>query len=202
MAHIQNQVPLLPKISWWRPYWESFAISFPDQVGKQAGVWLLAGVAFLGIWVWGWIVGGGLTRNAGALPSGAVVAFYLKTGCPAGWTKFDEAIGRTIIGADPPGWSGARNLDEGGKPLTGRDFGKPAGTETNVVRPEHLPALTLHSEELKLVNLTDQGPAPSLALVRTSANVGTTSVETKILGGGQSLNNMPPYFPLMYCKNG
>src|SRR5215467_16274322 len=49
---------------------------------------------------------------------GAVVAFSKTDGCPMGWNLFDTAIGRTIVGATPPGWRGGLALDQNGIPLT------------------------------------------------------------------------------------
>jgi hypothetical protein len=79
--------------------WASFLKTFPDVAGKQLGLWILALIGFLGIWIWGWIVGGGLTRIVGAIPSGAVIAFAKECPKDLGWSKFAEGTGRFIVGA-------------------------------------------------------------------------------------------------------
>jgi hypothetical protein len=198
----QHVFPVPPKLPWWRPYWDSFTDQLPKVFGKQMALGLV-GVFVLALgWLWGWIAGGGLTRAAGAIPAGAVVAFDLKTGCPAGWKDLDEAVGRMVVGADPPDWSGARNLDENGKPLTARQFRVAGGTESKALDPKNLPAMTLQSEDLKLVDVSDSGNASVTAIVRTLNNVGKTNIQSQLPGSDQPIDKMPPYIPLMYCKYG
>ncbi|QDG74422.1 hypothetical protein [Labrenzia sp. PHM005] len=134
------------------------------------------------------------------LLAGAVVAFDRseKNGgaCPAGWSLFESAGGRMIVGAGTN-----TNKDQNGIPLTDYpsfkdDSTKSIGGEERVTLsvsqiPEHTHAFTFSDgtnspehvdkshNEFGLKNATEQtGPA----------------------GEGQSHNNMPPFIALYFCK--
>lgn len=46
------------------------------------------------------------------LPSGAIVAFAVSSGCPDGWSQYDEVAGRFIVGAggSKNGWTRAKAI--------------------------------------------------------------------------------------------
>jgi hypothetical protein len=170
-----------------------FRETFPEVAAKQAAAWLLALISFAGIWLWGWIVGGGLTRIVGAVPSGAVVAFSTPCRADQGWKEYGQAAGRFVIGA---------NLDQRNGLKNRLPTDPPGGHETITLTTSQLPSLTVHSEPLKLVNLTDTGNSVTKAIVRTPANVGQTTIESTSDPGvqQQTIDNMPPYVALYYCE--
>ena len=73
-----------------------------------------------------------LESAATDIPAGAVIAFASE--CPVGWTRFEEAASRFIIGASTDAELGAGPADfrsgSNGEPLTARALGEPNGTET------------------------------------------------------------------------
>jgi hypothetical protein len=155
------------------------------------------------------VVGGALALATGAtatwavlkqwmviqFPSGAVVAFAVPCPTEQGWNEYGQAAGRFIVGA---------NLDQRNGLKNRLPSDQPSGRETITLRPSQLPHLTLHSETLKLIHITDTGPSPHNAVVRTDANIGTTTIETNFPEKGEQepIDNMPPYLALYYCKKG
>jgi hypothetical protein len=107
----------------------------PEIAAKQAGVWLFALISFAGVWLWGWMVGGGLTRIIGAVPRGAVIAFSAP--CPADWKEYSQAAGRFVIGA---------NLDQRNGLKNRLPADPPGGNETVALKPEHLPPHVHHGK--------------------------------------------------------
>src|SRR4051812_47573855 len=53
------------------------------------------GLAGLGLWLYVKTI---LPDIVGGVPPGAVMAFDLPAGCPAGWSAFEHAAGRAVIG--------------------------------------------------------------------------------------------------------
>ena len=127
---------------------------------------------------------GVILKNSQVLmPSGAVMAFDLDQ-CPAGWSEFKLAKGRTIIGTKG---------NENG--LTNRNRGDFGGAETHQLTIDEMPN---HSHT---INLYDHYKYDSYNLVPGSSyNSKRGSTTTQSAGGNKSHNNMPPFVTLLYCK--
>ena len=124
------------------------------------------------------------------VPIGAVMAFDLSDECPAGWSRFDEAMGRFVLG------SGA------GQGLTQRDFRSRDGKEryqlTEANLPPHRHQVYPHAGEIighgGIVEAgAKDGPITDTSRVRDSQTGN---------GFGQSepYNVMPPFISLRFCK--
>lgn len=164
-----------------------------DRVVALAGA-TIAGIA---IFLWGWVVGGGLTATIGAVPSDAVVGFATGADCPRGWSVYDAAVSRTIVGSYPPKWSGQRNTDEKGLLLTPRNIYTTAGEERHTLTEPELP---VHRHNIQ----RSRGTSGDAAYVDWR-NMGSESPiteggKTSNAGGSEAHNNMPPYVALLFCK--
>jgi hypothetical protein len=141
--------------------------------------------------------------GTGSIPSGAVMAFDLPTGCPFGWSGFERGISRTIIGASNVHGSNVNNFDRSGQPLRAYPYQSDGGEEKHVLT---IPEMPSHDHGILLqpiddLNRTDKYPG--------FTNVGRDSTkksETWIMrysessGGGQPHNVMPPFIALFYCR--
>ena len=110
--------------------------SVKDEVGKYIAKVIIAaaagilGIAALGIWIY---VKTQLPGIVGGVPPGAVLAFDLPSGCPAGWTSFQRGISRMIIGANTSG-AAVSNQDRNGQPLMARAYQSDGGEENTPSR--------------------------------------------------------------------
>lgn len=208
MSHEQHQFPVPPREPFWSPVWQKFKEKFPEQVATKIGTALLALVGLGAVWLWGWIVGGGLTRFVGAVPPGAVVAFA--TPCPlsGGWSEFGQAAGRFVIGANIDQRNGLKNR---------RPADPPGGSETVTLTTSNIPP---HKHHGKTVATTGKGstfdanfggsaqagsrPAyvaydlPQKNDVQSHEHTFETDDGVGLKGG--SFEIMPPYVALYYCK--
>lgn len=166
------------------------------------------------------VVVGGLQNGF----QGAVVAFDIENGCPAGWSAFEEAGGRFIIGAvseddlgDIPGdfRRDARNAD-----LNARPFGEPGGEQMVVLSEGQMPRHSHSSGTLEarpsgdLFHVNETlgtllGPSGNLGVVllgsstyaaNTGAHGHAIAGEVGDAGRSEPHPNMPPYIALYYCK--
>jgi hypothetical protein len=94
----------------------------------------IIGIAALGLWIY---VKQFLPQLAGGVPPGAVMAFDLPSGCPAGWGVFEEASGRTIVGATR-GQSPPPNHDQNGQTLSFRTYRTTAGEERHLLNLDEM----------------------------------------------------------------
>lgn len=118
---------------------------------------------------------------ASLVPSGAVVAFDRREGCPDGWDPFTKGAGRVIVG-EGEGDGVYRVFDDrGGKSVV--------RLEPNQM-PEHRHVNRWLAKELRE---GDVGWIGKLGVI------GET-VQTANTGGGQAHENMPPFIVLYYCK--
>lgn len=151
-----------------------------------------------------------------AFPSGLVAAFDLPEGCPLGWSRYQPAASRVIIGA-----STIAELDNGpsklrvgsnGDQLNARPLGSHGGTEQ--VR------LTLQQMPRHTHTVTSSPPDRNIhdAFGGSTANYGLNPVYDPNVqaipgwsqtqheefmsyeGGNEPHYNMPPYIALYYCK--
>ena len=143
-----------------------------------------------------------------SVPAGAVMAFDRNNGCPSGWRDYSIAMGRVIVGADPPAWTQAdpRNRDEIDRALSARHFREPGGTESFKLDPDNLPSLeVLMSNRDNALFFTSEWASRNddnhhnmVNLVKDKPDVGNY-VSLKIEGKSAEKKFMPPYVPLYYC---
>jgi len=147
----------------------------------------------------------------GSIPSGAVIAFDLTSGCPKGWTdvgknEHQRFAGRTLIVAGSP-------AERGKSSTKTRPFGDDGGEEKVTVGPvgvkphEHVLGLVSFSQfypggGISAGNITSAGNI--VMLPGGSAPSANQKILTREYGELESkqLNNMPPYIALYFCKKG
>lgn len=131
-------------------------------------------------------------RSEALVPRGAVVAFDLPGGCPAGWAAFNQANGRTIIGVGV----GSGN-NQCSPPLTERRYREVGGAEVHVLTVDEMPS---HSHFPP--SRGNSGPYEVNALQAAGRGHyrGDHQRPTSNTGGNQPHNNMPPYMVLHYCR--
>jgi hypothetical protein len=149
------------------------------------------GIAGLGLWIY---VKQFLPQLAGGVPPGAVMAFDLPSGCPAGWKVFEAAISRTIVGATL-GQAASPNHDENGKLLSSRLYRKDGGEERHTLTVDEMPA---HRHLIP-----HKGADTAIDAGQRGTNWGVTTLNgtenTDPVGGGAAHNIMPPFIALVYC---
>lgn len=168
---------------------ERIPVEFRDAIRKevinQSAKWVIAGViTLITIAAAGWWLYflPKLTSLVGGVPSGAVVAFDLRNGCPAGWQSFDDSNGRFILGSGK------------GEGLTLRPFGQPGGEETHKLTVLELPAHT-HSYSSYVFSGSKEGKQPA----HIKFGGGSVDGETKSTGQNEAFQIIPPYIALRYC---
>lgn len=141
------------------------------------------------------------------VPAGAVAAFDLVKGCPPGWSEFQQAAGRFVLGV------GAGNEDENGEFLSERALSDTGGEEevtlTEAQIPRHRHAIS--SQHRDVGPLHDGfGGSPRDYGLRPNFDPNPSTVEgwsralhknfMEPIGQGKAHNNMPPYIALYFCK--
>lgn len=141
-------------------------------------------------------------------PVGIVAAFDRVNGCPNGWTLFEPAISRVIIGSVAGRSNEAPTTDENGSKLTARQYRADGGEERTILEPEEL---AKHHHVTAQIEGDTYGyvPAPT-DLTNTNLAVGHPNIKqgkfyisgspTSSTGNSKSHNNMPPYIALYFCK--
>jgi hypothetical protein len=166
---------------------EQLRASIKNEVIQQFSKWLVAAViTAIGLSAIGWwlYLLPKITEITGGMPPGAVAAFDDPNDCPAGWVKFDEAAGRTIIGV------GA------GPGLTVRSYRDRAGEEEHTLTVPELPSHT--HDVMQMVQNDAEDGVDSAA--RNSFEHNNRTVQSGATGGGRPHNNMPPFLALRFCK--
>lgn len=117
----------------------------------------------------------------------AIVAYFSGKGqktCPDGWSPYEEAKDRFILGA-------SFNYPE---------VGQTGGEEMVALTLKEMPAHR-HDVSAELLNVRQPGSDPNIRLAQEAFRDGQfflgSSGET---GGSQPHNNMPPYIALYFCK--
>jgi hypothetical protein len=198
-------------------YW---AVAAPAESGEREGGWLMS-VDWKGIFekavvgvvaavvlgaltlIWNQISNGGLIRLLGGAtheevakinptPAGTVAAFDLPNGCPEGWTMFEPAISRTIVGAVTGRSAEAPTKDMNQKQLTARQYRFAGGEESHILTIDEMPKHT-HSAQ-------GYGGADASNAGRGNALYNASSPGTGVQGGDKAHNIMPPFIALFYCK--
>jgi hypothetical protein len=129
-------------------------------------------------------------------PSGAVMFFDLAS-CPAGWSQWDQALGRYLVGAPTGGTVGATV----GTALSDQE-NRATGKHTHVVNdPGHLHGVGYDTEMLANVGNTIGGTH----LVGTNSNVENTSTAftgITLQDAGSVAGTNAPYVQLTACRKG
>lgn len=126
-----------------------------------------------------------------AVPAGAVMAFDLEA-CPKGWTQFQDAAGRVIVGA------GSGNRDQNDKRLTDRAIGQTGGAETHKLTVKEIPSHTHTYKDRYFKIVGGRGIGGTGRRGDPSAPSGDFS--TGAAGSSEAHNNMQPYLVLIYCR--
>jgi hypothetical protein len=128
------------------------------------------------------------------VPRGAVIAFSLESGCPAGWVIYKPALSRFIVGA-----SGLNEKDfVTAKGLTPRVATIDGGEEKHTLTIAELPSFSLDVYPHAGVIVGTGGKFPG-AGSNDPNPPSRTDGRTSAIGGGQPHNIMPPFVALFYC---
>jgi hypothetical protein len=177
--------------------------SIRQEAINQVAKWAVAGGALLAVAAatgWWLYLKPRLIETVGGLPAGAVVAFDLPNGCPDGWTMFDRAISRVIVGSVAGRSAGEPIRDRTGKVLTARPYRDEGGEETHSLTVEEMPP---HRHQTPLVAAPDQ---VTFGVGTSARGIGGLNIQvntgalTSDAGGGKSHNIMPPFVALFYCR--
>lgn len=131
------------------------------------------------------------------IPEGLVAAFNGSSGCPFGWSEFEEAAGRFIIGVDRNKY---RLRYEGGEP----DY-QTGGTETHTLTAEEILGNGAFPKKYLIGPVPSQRKALDGTIVLHAHDGGapvktvSTTFATYEVGEAK-LDNMPPYIALYFCK--
>lgn len=120
------------------------------------------------------------------LPQGAILAFHTSS-CPSGWSPFDLAKGRVLVGA------GAGNSDADGSALTTRVLGDTGGREFTTGIP-FSSAIASEASPTPLLNLGNPQSAGRPFPLFTTAAADTT------IHGPKEDSNMMPFTTVTYCQ--
>lgn len=131
------------------------------------------------------------------VPNGAVVAFDVAAGCPAGWIEFASARGRTIIGV--------RESVDTPDGLLSRPFQEQGGAETHTLSIAEMPEHRHQAGRFTLLVPATADPQLDIPNAQQTGGAGwygvqSGTMETTSTGGGEPHNNMPPYIALYFCK--
>jgi microcystin-dependent protein len=148
---------------------------------------------------WNFCPRGSLALNGQLLPISGNEALFSLLG-----TQFG-GDGRTTFAV--PDMRGRMAMHTGTGPgLTNRPLGQTGGSETNTLNVNQLPS---HSHTLSGTSTAANTPAPAGALPATTGRDSSYAAGTADAamgagaigntGGGQAVNNMPPYNTVMWC---
>ena len=127
------------------------------------------------------------------LPTGAVVAFDTEN-CPPGWTEYQEANGRFVVGV---GFDSQHN--KYGNAVEDKTLGATGGSDQVKLEIDHLPS---HFHENPTRGNDDRGQEIEWALQATGRGQygGPHSRPTQTTGNDMPYDNMPPFVALQYCR--
>ncbi|WP_419739126.1 phage baseplate protein [Ruegeria sp.] len=145
-----------------------------------------------------WFTEGGVAKLIGALPANAVVAFDVPNGCPHGWSVFQQAQSRVLIGVGPG------QVSSGNK-LSSYNYREEGGYERVTLDKSNLPK---HQHGYNDIYWSEVGGRSS-ALTNALGNKGDSDRDnsgheirrqTAETGEGNPVDTMPPYIALYFCK--
>jgi hypothetical protein len=166
---------------------EALRADVKKQATAQVAKWLIgAAVAGVALAATGWwlYLKPKLIEVAGGVPSGVVAAFDGPDGCPAGWSNFEDAAGRVLVGSGK------------GDGLTERRYRDQGGAETRTLTIQEIPPHTHEVVQMVYDNNVD-------GVDSTVTHSGEHHNEPRpsgAAGEGRSFSTMPPYLALKYCK--
>lgn len=163
-----------------------FKAAIRKEAVQQVSKWVigifvvLSAAALFGWWLFLKPI---IIGELGGVPKGAVAAFDLSDGCPDGWTPFDDASGRFVVGAGQ------------GKGLTERLFRAAGGSEVHQLTVAELPEnhITLPVPVKSETDRFDAGKTDYPVL-------GIKSQDVPIGGAGKEFATLPPFLALKFCK--
>jgi hypothetical protein len=143
------------------------------------GLVVMLAAAVLGWWLY---LQPRIQALTGGLPQGAVVAFDLPTGCPAGWVAVPDAAGRTVVGSGH------------GAGLSNRQYRDTGGVERHQLTIDELPSHT-HQGYVGL-------GGPSFEHHKNNNRMPSDQWQEQSgpTGGSEAHENMQPFLVLHYCK--
>jgi hypothetical protein len=131
-----------------------------------------------------------------SVPKGAVVAFDLSTGCPAGWSRVQDLNGRVIVGAG-----------QGQPNLTPRDFRDRGGSETLNLTKAQLPKERIGFAYAEVNDAMRENRSSyhlvvsvGVAQANTRSADGPTIRFTEPLGEGAPVRIEVPFVALYFCR--
>lgn len=153
-----------------------------------------------------------VASGATSIPVGAVVAFdggayelkseadSAQNGCPSGWIRFKQAEGRFILGSDAD-WT------QEGQFVLRKTGGTPTHTLTIEDLPDHSHTTQMIKTSIpKIDSLTNTPKKPDdtgfhyLRSGTSALSVRTGGFNTGREHNQRTLDNMPPYIALYFCK--
>jgi hypothetical protein len=130
-------------------------------------------------------------------PAGAVMYFDLPA-CPAGWTSFDAAGGRYLVGLPAGGTAGAAV----GTALSDQE-NRPTGQHTHgVTDPGHFHAVQYDTEQLANTGNTIGGTRMQGGTNSGSENSDLAFTGITIQSAGAVAGTNAPYLQLLVCRKG
>ena len=140
-----------------------------------------------------------------SIPEGAIMAFDRPNGCPRGWSPFDDAGGRVIVGAGPGMIPGTQDRD---RKIETKKYREHGGEENHTLSDLEVAG---HEHEVvdaadHVLTLDDGTPNRNTILIRSqisykNGNSAAPIVAQRIGEKSKPHNNMPPYIALYFCKH-
>jgi hypothetical protein len=170
---------------------------------SQVAKWAVGGILLLGLGAltgWWLYLKPKLIETVGGIPTGAVIAFDLPNGCPTGWTVFEPAISRVIVGSVAGRATETPTKDMNGKPLTAHQYRADGGEEKHRMTISEMPS---HHHQSALNAAPDQvsfGVGSSTkGIDGIRVNIFTEAL-TSDTGGGEPFGILQPFIALHYCR--
>lgn len=176
---------------------QNYKSEIRKQAVQQAAKWSIAAIAGLVVIAatgWWFYLKPQIAQGLGGVPVGAVLAFDRSAGCPQGWSTFEDAAGRSIVGVGE------------GIGLTARSYRSEGGREKYTLEVDDLPQ-HVHkfwenyvgddnyndSYEIKY-HLAQGSDIRSELLKREDVTI----LEEEMIPS--DIDNMPPFIALYFCK--
>lgn len=142
-------------------------------------------------------------RGADAVAPGGAVMFFDLAACPAGWTAYDAARGRTLVGLN----NGGTLAGTAGTPLGDLEDRAVGQHVHEVTDPGHGHAVRGHNARVRIpgTGLSIAGPSSSTLELPTSPNGATTGIVPNATGitvdpSGSVPGTNAPYVQLLACR--